>query len=127
MNTDWIYDLGVELNYTNNLPSSWLGAYDDDQRRIFVRHGLTRRLEKQTLAHEFMHAYYRDRSSHPTVEWRAWRGTASLLVDPAEYAAAERMSHSSTFIAAELDITTRVVEAYRDALARGELLADLAA
>lgn len=124
---DWIHNLGVDLVYTNDLPSSWLGAYDDDQRRIFVRHGLTRRLEKQTLAHELVHAYYRDRSSHPTIEWRAWRGTARLLVDPAEYAAAERISHSSSFIAAELDITTRVIEAYRDALARGELQGRLAA
>lgn len=126
MITRWIADLGVDLVYTDDLPATWLGAYLDDERRILVRRGLTRPLELQTLAHEYVHAWYRDRSSHPTIEWRAWRGTARILVDPAAYAAAERVSTSSIYIAQELGVTARVVEAYRKALVRGEILAKAA-
>ena len=122
----WIADIGVDLVYTDDLPTTWLGAYLDDERRILIRRGLTRALNQQTLAHEFMHAWHGDRSSHPTIEWRAWRGAARIIVDPAEYAAAERVSTSSLYIAQELGTTVKIIEAYRKALVRGEILAEAA-
>lgn len=122
MITDWIAAIGVDLDYVDGLPDARLGAYLDDQRRILIRPGLTPLLEEQTLAHEFVHAYYRDRESTPYTEWRAWLGTARILIDPHEYAAAERISTSSLYIAQELGTTVRVIEVWRSALVRGEIL-----
>jgi hypothetical protein len=68
-----------------------------------------------------VHAWHHDRTSHPTVEWRAWRGAAQILINPEAYAAAELVSTSSLYIAQELGVTTRIVEIYRQALVRGEI------
>ena len=121
MIADWIRDIGVDLVYTRDLPANRLGAYLDDERRILIRQGLPYTIEQETLAHEYMHAWHRDRTSHPAVEWRAWRGAAKILIDPAEYAAAEQVSTSSLYIAQELGVTVRIVEIYREALVRGEI------
>lgn len=118
---DLIEQLGVELVYTADLPPQRLGCYLDDERTILIRPGLTHALERETLHHEYIHALYRDRTSHPAVEWRAWREAAALMIDPAAYAAAEAMSHSSAWIARELGVTVKIVEAYRKAITRGEI------
>lgn len=123
---DWIDALGVELVYTNDMPASRLGCYLDDERRILCRIGLTYSLEQETLHHEYIHALHRDCSSHPAIEWRAWRESAQLIIDPRAYADAESLSLDSGFIARELGTTTRIVEAYRRALSRGEILARVA-
>lgn len=117
-----ISDLGVALHYTAELPHHRLGCYLDDERCILVRAGLTGPLEQETLHHEYVHARHRDRSSHPAVEWRAWREAARMIVDPVEYAMAERMSTSTAWIARELGTTVRIVESYRRAVMRGEIL-----
>ena len=122
MITDWINDIGVELIYTNDLPPQRLGAYLDDERRILIRHGLPYALEQETLHHEFVHAWHRDRTSHPAIEWRAWRYAAQLIVSPDAYASAERVSTSSLYIAQELGTTVRIIETYRKALSRGEIV-----
>lgn len=116
-----ISDLGVELIYTNDLPQQRLGAYLDDERRILIRASLHGTLEQETLAHEYIHALHRDRSCHPAIEWRAWREAARLLVDDTAYAAAERISDNPCFIARELGVTLRIIEAYRKAIHRGEV------
>ena len=113
--------LGVELVYTSDLPPQRLGCYLDDERRILIRHNLTAALEQETLHHEYIHAFHRDRSCHPATERRAWREAARLIIDPLAYAHAERMSHDTSFIARELGTTTRIVEAYRRAIHRGEI------
>lgn len=120
--TGWIRDLGIDLEYTQDLPKERLGAYLDDECRILIRAGLPLPLELETLAHEFVHAFHRDRTSHPTVEWRAWGGAAQILIAPEAYAAAEQVSTSSLYIAQELGVTTRIVEIYRQALVRGEII-----
>ena len=61
-------DLGVRLEYTNDLPPQRLGCYLDDERLILIRASLHGALERETLAHEYAHALYRDRSRHPSVE-----------------------------------------------------------
>lgn len=119
---DWIADLGVELVYTEDLPAQRLGVYLDDERTIKIRPNLTHVLEQETLHHEYVHALHRDRSCHPAIEWRAWREAAKLIVNPLEYARAERLSHDSMFIARELGTTTKIIEAYRKAILRGEIL-----
>ena len=64
----------------------------------------------------------RDRSRHPAIEWRAWRTAARLLVNDKAYAAAEAISDNPAFIARELGVTVRIIEAYRKAIHRGEIL-----
>ena len=118
---DWIAGLGVELVYTEELPAHRLGAYLDDERTIQIRPNLTHPLEQETLHHEYVHALHRDRSCHPAIEWRAWREAAKLIVDPLAYAQAERLSLDSGFIARELGTTTKIIEAYRKAIMRGEI------
>ncbi len=113
--------LGVEVNYTTELPSYRLGAYLDDERRILIRASLSGALEIETLAHEYVHAFHRDRSRHPAIEWRAWREAAQLIIDPREYARAERVSDDALSIARELGTTMRIVEAYRKAITSGEI------
>ncbi len=120
---DWIEQIGVELVYTSAMPPNRLGAYLDDERRILVRPGLTWPLEEETLVHEYCHALKRDRSKHPTIEWRAWRETARILVPPIAYARAESISLDASYIARELGTTTKVIEVYRKAILRGEILA----
>lgn len=119
---DQISALGVELIYTNDLPPQRLGCYLDDERTILIRATLHGALELETLAHEYVHAVHRDRTKHPAVEWRAWREAARLLVDDDAYAAAERISHDVGYIARELGVTIRIIEAYRKAIHRGEIL-----
>lgn len=118
---DRISELGVKLVYTNDLPPQRLGCYLDDERTILIRATLHGALELETLAHEYVHAVYRDRTKHPAVEWRAWREAARLLVDDDAYAAAERISHDVGYIARELGVTIRIIEAYRKAIHRGEI------
>lgn len=119
---DRISELGVKLIYTNDLPPQRLGCYLDDERTIMIRASLHGALELETLAHEYVHAVYRDRTKHPAIEWRAWREAARLLVDDDGYAAAERISHDAGYIARELGVTVRIIEAYRKAIHRGEIL-----
>lgn len=115
--------LGVTVEYTNELPPQRLGCYLDDRQLILIRASLHGPLLTETETHEYVHAWYRDRSAHPTIEWRAWRETARILIDPHAYATAEQISDDPGFIAHELGVTIRVVQAYRKALLRGEILA----
>lgn len=114
-------DIGVRIEYTTRLPVGRLGAYLDDERLILIRASLHGALELETLAHEYIHALHRDRSRHPAIEWRAWREAARLLIDDRAYAAAEAISDNPAFIAHELGVTVRIIEAYRKAIHRGEI------
>lgn len=116
-----IHALGVRIEYTRHLPPQRLGCYLDDERLILIRWSLSGPLEVETLAHEYIHARHRDRSRHPAIEWRAWREAAQLIIDPVEYARAERICDDPLWIAHELDTTTRIIEAYRKGIQRGEI------
>lgn len=116
-----IADLGIRVEYTNDLPPQRLGAYLDDEGLILIRASLCGALETETLAHEYVHALHNDRSRHPAVEWRAWRGAARIIINDADYAAAERVDDDPGYIARELGTTIRIIEAYRRAIHRGEI------
>ncbi|GAA5154655.1 hypothetical protein GCM10023340_38570 [Nocardioides marinquilinus] len=67
-----------------------------------------------TLAHEVGHAAFGDDYSTPAVERRAWEYAASLLVEPWEYAQAERVvGPDPRALALELGVTVQLVEAWR--------------
>lgn len=126
MTRDFVYadplaQLGVGLQFTRELPDGWLGAYLHDERLILLREGQSQEYEEQSFWHEAGHAYYGDRISTPAIERRAWVFAAQMIVDPMKYAAAERISTSSRYIAQELGTTTRIIETYRAALVHGQL------
>jgi len=113
--------LGVSLEYTSDLPDDWVGAYLDDEKLVLIRRGLTPEHDEQACWHETAHAFYGDRVSTPSIERRAWVYAARMIVDPMKYAAAERISTSSLFIAQELGTTARIIETYRAAIVHGTL------
>lgn len=114
-----IEQLGVDLEYTFDLPPHRLGAYLDDERKILIRANLTHTFEEEALFHEYVHALYRDRTCEPHIEHRALREAARLIIDPAEYARAEAINPNPLAIARELDVTLHVIEVYQRAVQRG--------
>lgn len=116
-----IEDLGVRLEYRNDLPAGRLGVYYDDERLIVIRANLTLPLEAETLCHEYVHAKYRDRSCHPTLEHRAQREAAQMLIHPDDYASAERISSSTLAIAQELGVTHHMVRVFQDGVLTGRI------
>ncbi|PZE89976.1 ImmA/IrrE family metallo-endopeptidase [Curtobacterium sp. MCBD17_008] len=114
-----IEDLGVRLEYRTDLPPGRLGAYYDDERLIVVRSNLTLALEAETLCHEYVHAKYRDRSCHPTLEHRAQREAALMLIHPDDYARAERVNTSPLAIAQELGVTLHLVRVFQHGVMSG--------
>lgn len=117
-----IEDLGVRLEYRTDLPPGRLGVYYDDERLIVIKANLTLPLEAETLCHEYVHAKYRDRSCHPTVEHRAQREAAQMLIHPDDYARAERISSSPLSIAQELGVTLHLVKVFQHGVVSGRIL-----
>lgn len=70
--------------------------------------------------HELVHWAHDDDTSKgcegSRIERRCRRRTALLLIDPAEYALAERMWRQPHQMASELNVTVQVIEDYRQIL-----------
>lgn len=93
------------------------GLYDDDHRTIYLNSSLTSWQELSTLAHELSHAHHRDRPTsnrrlHQAREHRADVEAAMTLINPLDYARAERYATDAGAIAAELGVSVWVVEAF---------------
>lgn len=95
------------------LPEGMLGCYEPDSARIWFDLRLTPAERRSVIAHELGHHHYGDRASTPAAERRADRFAASLLIDPAEYARIERIHPDVATIADELQVTAKIVEAFR--------------
>lgn len=101
------------------------GRYIHARRLIVLRPGLTARIERCTLAHEVVHAEYRDEDTHDELrwarqEWRADRLAARRLIEPASWDAAWRIHRDPGSVAVELGVVGWVVHAYaRDLRASG--------
>lgn len=71
-----------------------------------------------TLCHELVHAHNHDQGCSPygsKAERRARLYTALRLINPHEYAIAERMYGADSYlIACELDVTVQVIEDYKN-------------
>lgn len=120
LNEERFADL-IDLCDEHNVRVEWadLGPVRHEQfkrrhRLIELNQNLTLRQLVPGLAHGFAHFVYDDGCSTPAAERRAWEYAARLLITAEEYARAERIvgSHPNA-IAAELDLTTIVVEAWR--------------
>jgi Zn-dependent peptidase ImmA (M78 family) len=99
------------------------GEYRHDPRLIILNPRMSDTLQCSTLAHELGHWHYGDTwTDDPKVlamrERRANRYAAELLIDPLEYAYAERVlgADKVTSLARELGVAIYVVEAYREIL-----------
>lgn len=106
-------DLGIEVEWADLGPVRH-GEYRALADRITLNLRLTRRQTISALAHELGHREFGDRCSTPAVERRAWEYAAAFLITPGEYARAERLvGHHEGALAAELEVTPKVIEAWR--------------
>lgn len=106
-------DLAIEVEWVD-LGARRRGEYRDNERLIRMNTRLTRAQATATLAHEIGHGVFGDRCSTPAAERRAWEYGASLVISVDEYAAAEELAGcSASAIADELEVTPRLVEAWR--------------
>lgn len=113
--TDQLLDLAHKITghpvlwYRGGPKGEW------DGRRITLRHGMSDRQTRSTLAHEIAHAARRDPPGHyPTYEQRADRAAAHLLITPDAYAQAEMMFGTDIDrIAAELGTTRHLATVWR--------------
>lgn len=106
-------DLGVDVEWCD------LGEF----RRAEYRHGanlirlsllMTRRQAIGALAHEAGHHAFGDTCSTPATERRADEYAAAFLITPAEYRAAESVvGHHVNALAIELEVTPRIIKAWR--------------
>lgn len=106
-------DMGIEVEW-RDLGDRRRGEYWHDSQVIVLNSRLTRAQATAALAHEIGHAVHGDRCSSPSAESRADETGASLIIEAAEYEAAECMSgeHPGA-LARHLDVTPRLVLAWR--------------
>ncbi|WP_033513269.1 ImmA/IrrE family metallo-endopeptidase [Bifidobacterium mongoliense] len=100
------------------LPHGYYGLYDDVRKLILIHRNMTYTMKRCTLAHELIHWVYGDNTCRGTMgarmEHRTRRETATLLLDPVEYASAENIYEGdAALIALELDVTEQVVKDYQ--------------
>lgn len=107
------------------LPGDLMGCYDRRRDVILVDRRLTYRAKRCVLVHELVHWAHGDDGEYARglCEARTRRETALTLVDPAEYALAERMYEGNPWaIADELDVTMQVLRDYRAVLSGGRIM-----
>lgn len=100
---------GIEL-HASHLPEDVLGYYSPDESRIYFDLHLTPNERRVTIAHELGHAHYGHRCDTDRNERQADRFAASLLIDPATYAAAEALTPHPHHLADELGVTVELIE-----------------
>lgn len=105
-------DLGVEIEWHDL--GERRGDYNERRKVIRLHRGLTRNQIVDVFSHEVGHAVFGDESTAPCIERRASEYGASLVIEPDEYAAAERMvgPHAGA-LAVELGVTRHLIEAWR--------------
>ena len=125
-------ELGVHV-MTGVLTDARWGEYRDQERTIVMRHGLTERQQRCTLAHELVHAERREHLSDDRVlnarqERRADRLAAQRLIPWQDYVRACRAhGHQKAPVAVELGVTKHLLRAFeRDLAEQPHLRARLA-
>jgi hypothetical protein len=107
-------DLGLEVEWTCDLPGDCHGYYEDDARLVVLNYRCTIAQAVSALAHEIGHAVFGDRCSTDAVERRADEYGASLVLTAEDYAAAEReVGPHPGALARRLGVTRDLVLAWR--------------
>ncbi|MDH7890696.1 ImmA/IrrE family metallo-endopeptidase [Bifidobacterium catenulatum] len=102
----------------SDIPGTTCGLYCDRLNTIWLADWLNDRQRLCTLCHELVHAKYRDLGCGTRFgvkcERRARRETALMLIGSSEFAMAEEVyGDNAWMMAAELGVTTQVLEDYR--------------
>lgn len=106
-------DLGIVVDW-KDLGEFRRGEYRRRGQRITLNTRLMYRQATATLGHELGHHRFGDTCSTPRNERRAWEYGAALLIEPDEYRVAEtRAGCHPAAIALELDVTPKMIEAWR--------------
>lgn len=94
------------------------GLYFAHTGLVVVRMGMTMPQRRSTLAHELIHARRQDDGPQPLcVERRVDEQAARLLITTHEYRIAENCRGNHRYaLAAELDVTPTIIEAYQRSL-----------
>lgn len=89
------------------------GMYDREGDTILIDRRMTYTRKRCTLVHELVHRMYGD-DDH-TREHRCRMMTARELINPVEYALAERMYEGDKWLMAdELNVTPEIIDDYRE-------------
>lgn len=106
-------DLDVMVEWCRLRPGR-RGSYRFSNNTIQLGLHLSRRQAIATLAHEVGHQRFGDTCSTPANERRAWEFGAALVITPLEYRAAEgQVGSDARALAIELDVTPKLIEAWR--------------
>lgn len=118
------HEMGVTIEMVNHLTPERPGVYIHNLRLIQVLDGMTLVKTMCVTAHELGHAHYADLPSifdrhSQRQEDRADEWAALLLIDHREYRLAEEKYGSNTkWIAQELGVLPRIINAYEGTLSR---------
>lgn len=104
--------MGVMVHLAH-LDGDLLGGYAHHERVIVLRIGMTKAQTRSVLAHELGHAYYGHECDRGPEDRQADKYAAQLLIDPSDYARAERICLDEWAIAEELEVTVKVVRDYK--------------
>lgn len=107
-------DMGVTVEW-RPLQGITRGLYYQRHHLVVVRTGMTMPQRRSVLAHELIHARREDDGPQPSrIEHRVDELAAQLLISAAEYRLAERYHGPlRAALAAELDVTPTIIEAYQ--------------
>lgn len=107
-------DLGLDVEWTFDLPGDVHGYYEDDLAMIVLNYRCTQAQAIAALAHEVGHAIFGDRCSTEPIESRADEMGASFVITRDEYAAAEaEVGPHAGALARQLGVTRDLVLAWR--------------
>ena len=97
-----LYDVAPDLHVASAwLPGKLDGIYCLATNTVLIDRRITYTRKRCALVHELVH-------------WQHGDDTAILLINPAEYALAERMYDGNPYqIAAELNVTIQIIQDYR--------------
>lgn len=114
-----LYQVAPDLHVASTrLPGKLDGIYCLTTNTVLIDRRITYTRKRCALVHELVHWQHGDDTTHGCIggknERRCRRETAMLLINPAEYALAERMYDGNPYqIAAELNVTIQIIQDYR--------------
>lgn len=103
-------DLGIRVE-TQSLRSA-NGLWFPDRRLIIIRSGMRKVFERSALAHELGHVYFGHRDDRPKHERQADYYAANNLIDAGRFAEIADWASDEFKLAAELDVSLRILRAY---------------
>ena len=123
-----LYQAAPDLHVASaRLPGKLDGIYCLSTNTVLIDRRITSTRKRCALVHELVHWQHGDDTTHGCFggrnERRCQRETAMLLINPTEYALAERMYDGNPYqMAAELNVTVQIVHDYMTLLHNGAVV-----